>query len=303
VATVVLVHGFPGFTRIGPIEYFHGVQAHLEGMFPGLRVMEAALSPVGTVPERAGQLAGLLPTGEKVHIIAHSGGGLDARYLVSKPHGLGRTDLVASITTIGTPHGGTPLADAAHGVLRLTPEHVEALLSRVSVVSVTTILGLAGSLLRLLDFIGIGRGFVVREVLGRLQAIVADAEPFLRDVLGVRPEAIEQFTTESMKKFNADISDAAGVVYRSYAGEAGLTKGESFLTPFTAVAHLLVLATAGPNDGWIPVASAKGPGFVKTIHADHGEQIGHPEVFLRSGTEPRFAHLEFYQALVEEALG
>jgi triacylglycerol lipase len=47
--------------------------------------------------------------GQMVNLICHSLGGLDARYMVSV---IGSTQ-VASITTIGTPHQGTPLADWA----------------------------------------------------------------------------------------------------------------------------------------------------------------------------------------------
>jgi triacylglycerol lipase len=45
---------------------------------------------------------------EKVNIIAHSKGGLDSRYAVSK---CGVADMVASITTINTPHRGCEFAD------------------------------------------------------------------------------------------------------------------------------------------------------------------------------------------------
>jgi triacylglycerol lipase len=44
-----------------------------------------------------------------VNIIAHSMGGLDARYAITQ---LGLRGRVASLTTIGTPHYGTPLARA-----------------------------------------------------------------------------------------------------------------------------------------------------------------------------------------------
>jgi triacylglycerol lipase len=43
-----------------------------------------------------------------VNVIAHSMGGLDARYAISK---LGLDAKIASLTTIGTPHHGTPLVD------------------------------------------------------------------------------------------------------------------------------------------------------------------------------------------------
>lgn len=45
---------------------------------------------------------------EKVHIIAHSKGGLDARYAISR---LGAAPYVATLTTINTPHRGCEFAD------------------------------------------------------------------------------------------------------------------------------------------------------------------------------------------------
>lgn len=47
---------------------------------------------------------------EKVNIIAHSKGGLDARYLIST---LGMAEHVASLTTVATPHHGSQVADEA----------------------------------------------------------------------------------------------------------------------------------------------------------------------------------------------
>lgn len=46
---------------------------------------------------------------EKVNIVAHSKGGLDARYAISR---LGMAPYVASLTTINTPHRGCQFADA-----------------------------------------------------------------------------------------------------------------------------------------------------------------------------------------------
>lgn len=47
---------------------------------------------------------------EKVNIIAHSKGGLEARYLIST---LGMADSVASLTTVSTPHHGSRTMDLA----------------------------------------------------------------------------------------------------------------------------------------------------------------------------------------------
>lgn len=49
---------------------------------------------------------------EKINIIAHSKGGLEARYLVST---LGMGDVIASVTTISTPHNGSVTVDKLLG--------------------------------------------------------------------------------------------------------------------------------------------------------------------------------------------
>src|SRR5207247_792188 len=53
---------------------------------------------------------------EPVHLIGHSLGGLDSRYLISC---LGMAPRVLTLTTVGTPHRGSPFAD--WGVRRFAP--------------------------------------------------------------------------------------------------------------------------------------------------------------------------------------
>jgi triacylglycerol lipase len=112
---VVLAHGFLGFDEIelGARKhlYFRGIGAHLEKM--GAQVYSPRVPPASSISARAQRLADLiraLPE-PRVNIVAHSMGGLDARYAISK---LGLSAKVASLITIGTPHLGTPLADAGH---------------------------------------------------------------------------------------------------------------------------------------------------------------------------------------------
>lgn len=50
---------------------------------------------------------------EKVNIIAHSKGGLEARYLASR---LGCSPMIASITTVSTPHHGSKTMDSLQGI-------------------------------------------------------------------------------------------------------------------------------------------------------------------------------------------
>lgn len=122
-APIVLVHGLFGFAqlRLGSwlkLDYFHGIPRALEAA--GNRVVAARLSPTGGIACRAGQLKAFLQQhfpGEPVHILAHSMGGLDARYMISR---LDMAGAVLSLTTLGTPHRGSPFADwATKGLVRL----------------------------------------------------------------------------------------------------------------------------------------------------------------------------------------
>ncbi len=112
---VVLAHGFMGFDAIdlgdARHEYFRGVAGHLRRL--GSQVHTGSVPAIGSIAERAEHLARAVRSIEapRVNIIAHSMGGLDARYAITR---LGLGKKVASLTTIGTPHHGTPLADASN---------------------------------------------------------------------------------------------------------------------------------------------------------------------------------------------
>lgn len=129
---IVLAHGWMGFDAFalpGMIrpEYFRGVREHLQAQ--GHRVYVPRVSPFASVRRRAEQLAEQLANidAEKVNIIAHSMGGLDARYAISRLDLAGR---VASLTTVGTPHHGTPLANTSL-ILRELPLLHRALKSQL----------------------------------------------------------------------------------------------------------------------------------------------------------------------------
>jgi triacylglycerol lipase len=113
-APIVLVHGLLGFDRlgVGPVtlaSYFPGIPQYLRQA--GNRVLIPRLSPTSGVAVRGEQLRAFIDRespGDPVHIIAHSMGGLDARYMISRLQMGGR---VLTLTTIATPHRGTPVAD------------------------------------------------------------------------------------------------------------------------------------------------------------------------------------------------
>jgi triacylglycerol lipase len=132
---VVLAHGVLGFDEIEVAgrrhRYFRNIAdrlTSLEAEFHHPRV-----PATGAVADRAAKLAELirsLPC-ERVNVIAHSMGGLDARYAISL---LGLEERVASLITVGTPHLGTPLADLA---LKGIPASAVRALSDLTVASLT----------------------------------------------------------------------------------------------------------------------------------------------------------------------
>jgi triacylglycerol lipase len=122
---IVLAYGILGFNTVPftDIEYFNDIQKHLEDRFQA-RILIAEVTPVAGIEVRGNQLKRkilealgqtgtppVLDPDKKVHIIAHSMGGLDSRYILSPANPDNIADRVCSLTTIGTPHQGSPLAD------------------------------------------------------------------------------------------------------------------------------------------------------------------------------------------------
>ena len=115
-APIVLAHGLFGFTRIGLgritlTPYFRSIPELLRGA--GNRVLVTRVPSIAGVEHRAGRLGEQILKAfpdEPVHLIGHSMGGLDARRLLADSSWQRR---VLSLTTVGTPHLGTALADFA----------------------------------------------------------------------------------------------------------------------------------------------------------------------------------------------
>lgn len=127
---IVLAHGLFGFAELKlagsylpPIHYWHGIKEALTAH--GADVITATVPPSGSIEERAARLRqNILETshGRPVNIVAHSMGGLDARFMISKSRQK-RTlaqqrkeepenDVnVRSLVTIASPHHGSAYAD------------------------------------------------------------------------------------------------------------------------------------------------------------------------------------------------
>ena len=115
---VVLHHGFMGLEfRAGPINLmstFPGIDRGIAGR--GHPLIVSRVHPTAGVATRARQLKEIIlrqlhilgREHERVIVVGHSMGGLDARYMISR---LGMADRVAALVTVTTPHRGTAYAD------------------------------------------------------------------------------------------------------------------------------------------------------------------------------------------------
>lgn len=109
---VLLVHGIAFRDETLFLKYWGSIPFSLEKR--GAKVFTGKQQAYGTIrmnaqilKERVEEI--LEKTGsKKVNIIAHSRGGLESRYMISM---LGMSDKVASLTTLATPHRGSPIAD------------------------------------------------------------------------------------------------------------------------------------------------------------------------------------------------
>lgn len=108
---IVLAHGMAGFDELfGVVDYWYGIPHALRDK--GATVYVTEVSQFNSTEARGEQLLAQVETivaltgKPRVHLIGHSHGGLDVRYVAAV-----RPDLVASVTSVGSPHKGADLAD------------------------------------------------------------------------------------------------------------------------------------------------------------------------------------------------
>jgi triacylglycerol lipase len=108
---IVLAHGLGGFDELfGVYEYWFGIPNALRD--GGAKVYVTTVSQLNSTEARGEQLIDQIEqivaiSGKpKVNLIGHSHGGLDVRYVAAV-----RPDLVASVTSVGSPHKGAELAN------------------------------------------------------------------------------------------------------------------------------------------------------------------------------------------------
>lgn len=114
----VLIHGLLGFAGEMPfgLSYWGDIPEFLQEK--GAIILLGDLSATNDTTVRGEQLYQQLKQWgyDKYHLIGHSQGGLDARFILEKD-----PELVASVTTIGTPHRGSPVADVCYATIEAMP--------------------------------------------------------------------------------------------------------------------------------------------------------------------------------------
>jgi triacylglycerol lipase len=242
---IVLAHGLAGSVD----SFDPAIVTALQG--DGFFVLRDAVPPVDSVAHRAAQLASQVDAFvasnqlDKVHIIAHSMGGLDSRYLIST---LGYADKITSLTTVGTPHRGSPLADIGLGITDDVGTTAE------------------DAILALTDAFGLGAGISSAQI----------------DL------ALTDLAEATAPTFNAANPDAAEVKYFAYAGYSTLfgipninahalcsSTGVKTPSPSSLPGELNVTGPIigggdfRPHDGVVPIDSAIWTGFLGCIPTDH----------------------------------
>jgi len=280
---IVLAHGFFGFEDFAGIEfinYFFRVKAHLASSGETM-VYTPAVDPFASSADRGRELLAeveriVAETGYgKVNLIGHSQGGLDARVVAAL-----RPDLVASITTIATPHAGTPVADAI-----------------VRIADYPRLSELLDAFVRLI-------GAPIYDALGADTSVTA---------------ALRQLSSEGMAEFNAMYPRNPDIPFFSIAGrsdnhfggpECDATDSPRFITRWRRdldpIDPLFILPEAindgefgpgHPNDGMVRAIDAQFGRFLGCIPADHMDEVGH--LFGDSpGLGNDFDYLEFWSELI-----
>jgi triacylglycerol lipase len=281
---IVLAHGFFGFEKfagLDAITYFYKVKSELAAKGEA-NVFTPAVDPFNDSTSRGAQLEAeiekvLAQTGHaKVNIVGHSQGGLDARVVAHD-----RPDLVASVTTVATPHQGTPIADVLLGLVS-DPGAKE-----------------------LVDWLVKQIGYALYDTTGKKTSIW---------------KPLELFSKPGIAAFNQKYSDRASVRYWSLTGRSDFKLAELDCKPDAVVpfidkwkletdpvdALFLIseayldggLGQPDGNDGLVRVKDARWGTFLGCVPADHLDEVG--QLFGDSpGIGNQFSYKELYVELVK----
>jgi triacylglycerol lipase len=271
---IVLAHGMGGFDSLGTLEYYFQVAADLTAS--GEQVFTAEVSQFQSSEVRGAELAVFVDEALassnacKVNIIAHSQGGLDARFILGT---LGYGDRVASVVSIGTPHNGTPIADT---MLGLSPGLSAAL--------TTAFLGFFG--------LAIDNPSDDPNVVASLNSL-AEANAAAFAAANPDDPNVAFFSVAGRSLLQAADEECAGGLRPNPPTTDAIDA--TLLTTGLFLQGLNILDPI-PNDGMVPVASQKHGTFFGCIPADHADEIGQLADLIADPVS-QFDHKAFYRDL------
>lgn len=317
---VVLIPGFFGFVNLGDLTYFTHVRTHITAWAQtrGLDVVvhRPKTPPTASIAVRARVLYDLIeneiPVDDgPIHLIGHSAGGLDARWLTSPVaviEGADNLNAVASriktVVCVSTPHRGTPIATLFSSVMG------GKLLRLLSIISTITLhggdlpLSLVTSMIRAFkndDQSALGD--VDENMYSTLDASLTEGlKAFVKEI-GVDQRLVEELSTGRSIERDFLLRDRDGIRYASVATvgqRPGLrTTLRQGVRPDHHASHALytaawsVAATTDlqppngsvdasgsniesiDNDGIVPTASQLCGHVITTMHGDHLDVLGH----------------------------
>lgn len=268
ISHVYLSPGMFGFARLASFEYFEHMVRAIEERFrarggrAAIHVCE--VHPTSSVRRRAAKLARMIgetsgSDGGPIHIIGHSTGGLDARLVASPSVHLGHdhvrlewTPRLCSVTSLNTPHYGTPLASFFATVSG------QRLLYAVSALTVAALklggppLAITSALVAAFGRVQIGMfelDLLERAVEATIRVLDEASSRELRAWLKLLRDdqgGIVQLMPEAMDLFQAGVEDREGVRYQCVATYAPQNAVTDWLTalrsPWSAVSATIFTA-------------------------------------------------------------
>ncbi|KAK9760681.1 hypothetical protein K7432_015044 [Basidiobolus ranarum] len=232
------------------IHYWQGIKEALEKI--GAKVIVTGVSRTGEIKRRAEEIHRVLEmtaAGNQINFVAHSMGGLDCRYLIS--HLKPKTYKVKSLTTLCTPHRGSPFMDWCRDQFGV-------------------------------GFVSLGdvAQTVYPDRMQKKRSIIKYLSPSNPTYpQGFHPDlgwisflldepAYANLTTDYCRKyFNPNTPDSPDVAYYSYGAQA---KSLSWASPLWFT-HDIIMNKEGENDGMVSLGSAQWGKYVETIEANHWE--------------------------------
>ena len=257
---IVLMHGMGGTgSFFDLLDYFYEVPQELTSQ--GYSVHYFAVEPYDPIASRAAEWVDHLDDlvaqgqGRRFNLVGHSQGGLDARYLIWEHAYASR---VASLTTISSPHRGTPMADVVTGAVDISPLDGEILDAALTALSY---------------LMGMGE----QEAAEAMADISTEGMAEFNDLYPDHPDV----PYYSWAGHSCGILELQCIL--DYNGEV--------VNILLGPTYTLIWAFGYANDGMVPVESAQWGEFLGELPADHMDEVGQ----IADVVNLSFDHLEFYR--------